>query len=168
MKTLIIISLLFAGCYTLKTIPLKNQYQDAPFQATSTNKKDIVWDKLIDLFAQTGLSIKIIDRSSGLIISERAALSWTHEDKKGNLRNPNAYIVLPKLIDINQNVVPINNLTGEWNVRIKDDNSGGTTINVNMVNLQKTMYGYKTAPYPVAATGVSTGVFEKIIFEFIK
>lgn len=168
MKKYLLITLLLVGCFTTKTIPLKNQYQTTPFQSTSTNNKDVVWDKLIDLFAQNGLSIKIIDRSSGLIVSDRSSLTWTHEDKNGKLIKPNAFVVLAKQIDVNKNVVKPGGVSGEWNVRIKDNGSSGTIINVNLVNLKETVSGYKIAPYDKDIRGVSTGNFEKIIFDNIK
>ncbi len=154
-------------------IPLKGKYQDAPFQATSTNNKEVVWGKVIDMFAQKGLSIKIIDKSSGLIVSERSKLLWTYEDKNGQLENSDAHIVIEK--PKKQGVGVINPqeplaVTGEWNIRVKDSDNGGTLINVNLVNIKQTIPGANrySGNQEVSVSGTSTGNFEKIIYDTVK
>ena len=93
---LVITSLL--GCSS-KIIPLSGKYPNEPFQAKTSKNFQTVWDNLIDLFAQKGLSIKIIDKSSGLITSERTILTTTVEKKNGKLLNPLAYIVVPQIYE---------------------------------------------------------------------
>ncbi len=138
-----------------------------------------MWDKLVDLFAQSGLSIKIIDKTSGLITSGEYEIPAGYENKSGEINDLNAYIVIP----IRKNIAtgkfePItgiatgpyavhtlaNPVYGEWNVRIKKSDTGGTVVNINLVNLhyfagnaKLRLIGYK-----------STGVFEKKIFDIIK
>ena len=170
MRRTLIFSLLFVlfSC-SFKTIPLKNKYQSETFYQNTATPFDKVWDKLVDLFAKKGLSIKVIDHTSGLIISDRYKLTFTNEDKNGKLENPDAYIVLPKvyLPGSTTNIIPTE-VVGEWNVRIKDDGKGGTLINVNLVNIKEITYTFKVGNTEKNSSGVSTGVFEKFIFETIK
>ena len=121
----ILISLFLISCSS-KLIPLKGSYAEPPYQITSSKNFQQVWDNLVDLFAQKGLSIKIIDKSSGLITSDRSILKTTIEKKDGSLQNPEAFIVLPQIYEPGPNrYVPLANgsdVVGEWNVRIKEIN----------------------------------------------
>lgn len=170
MRKLFLIPALFllATC-AYKTIPLKGKYQTEPFTKTTTTPVDKVWDKLVDLFATKGLSIKVIDRSSGLIVSEKYRLTVTQEDSKGKIQDPNAYVVLPKVYNPgSRTILAPNYVLGEWNVRIKNDGNGGTVINVNLVNINNVYVDLKGFTNERPSTGFSTGVFEKLIFETIK
>src|SRR4051794_29287137 len=91
--------LFLSGC-TYKAVPTTGNHTPKTSQLTD-HSFDQVWDKLIDLFAEKGLPIKIIDRSSGLIISERSILSTTIERKDGTLKYANAFIVIPQVYDPN-------------------------------------------------------------------
>ena len=165
----IVATLLLTGC-AYKITPLKGTYLDKPFEIISDKSKDQVWDKLIDFFAQKGLSIKIIDRSSGLIISDRSALTWTFEDSKGKVIDPLAWIVIEKTVDPGPNkVIKPSSVAGDWNVRIKELSNNKTSINVNLVNIKaKREYvsKYGVSEYEIKA--LSTGNFEKLISEQIK
>lgn len=172
MKRLLPIFLLLSACTAPKPIALKGNYE-GPRIIETTSSFDQVWDKLIDLFAQKGLSIKIIDRSSGLIVSERSLLSATTETNAGPLKNPEAFAVEPKIYDrYSKKYKPVySSLTGEWNVRIKRNNDK-TVINVNIVNIEghglTTMNMKVTPPIVKCAECKSTGVFEKAISDLIK
>jgi hypothetical protein len=174
--TILIISITLYSC-AFKTIPIKGQYPEGPYQDTTTLTKDAVWDKIIDFYAQKGLSIKIIDRSSGLIISDRTVLTTTFEDNKGQPIKPAAWIVLPKTINPNDRKPFAPGLiTGEWNIRIKELSDKRTSINVNLVNINgteeiiaKVGTSYKTTKQAIPLTRYkSTGNFEKMITEYIK
>ena len=79
MKCLLFASMLFiVGCVSTKVIPIKGTYPETPIVISSTKSFDQAWDRLVDIFAQKGLSIKIIDRSSGLIISTKSELTTPH------------------------------------------------------------------------------------------
>lgn len=178
------ILLFINSCATVKTFPLKGQYPTTPIVFNSENSFDKTWDNLIDVFAQKGLSIKIIDRASGLIISSKSLLTASMEDKDGKLVNKDAFIAIPAYSAYGRRI-PVSSSTtgpyatqaqtlanpvyGEWNVRIKA-NGKGSTINVNIINLtydvynstlkmntEKTLFEYK-----------STGNFEKILSDLIK
>lgn len=167
-----IIVFLFSSCAP-KLIPLKGNYPQTPIIYYTGTNKDKVWDNIIDFFAQRGISIRIIDRSSGLIISTPTNLAWTQEDKNGNMKNKDAYISIPLLYDKGaKKYYKPTSLTGEWNIRIKEVD-GKTSINVNLFNIEASYYSnnytYRTSNYLVAITdGKSTGVFEKLIFEIVK
>lgn len=172
-KVAFIVIAFLASCSSSKVTPISGTYQKPPFVITSTSNFNAVWDKLIDIFAQKGLPIKIIDRSSGLIVSDRALLSSTFELKTGGLKDPSAFIVLPKVYlpssKKTTNVALDLPVTGEWNVRIKEA-SGGSTINVNIVNVRYETYDFATkrTGERIATSYQSTGVFERIIADAIK
>lgn len=136
MKTvlkLLFSALLFVGC-SGKIVPLKGSYPATPIVYNTEKSFEEVWDKLVDLFAQKGLSIRIIDKSSGLISSGNAELTVTYEDKKGKIIDPSAIIVVPSLknsadmtygpvsglhFDYKLNKYVPNMVYGDWNVRVK-------------------------------------------------
>ena len=156
---------------TISKSTLKGKYQDTPFQIETSKSFEETWSKLIDLFAQKGLSIKIIDKSSGLITSEKTSFlsSFTYEDALGKPINPNAFVVSAKTSFMGT-AYPPQSLTGEWNVRIKQGD-GKTIINVNLVNLTG-QYVMAATRYGGQTTGEidakSTGVFEKLIADQIR
>lgn len=170
MKLLFIVFFLI-GC-GVKVIPLKGSYEQKPFQVIVDKPKDLVWDNIIDFFATKGLTIRIIDRSSGLITSDKSALTWTYENNKGGLVNPSAWVVVAKMIDPNTNK-PILNPTvyGDWNIRIKEAD-GKTLLNVNLVNINAygIYYGFmQNTPTPFQLKDAkSTGNFEKMISDIVK
>lgn len=161
------------ACSPTKVTPITGTYLKPPFILNSSSSFNTVWDKLIDLFAQKGLPIKIIDRTSGLIISDRSILSATYELKVGGLKDSTALIVLPKFYDPNSRktstVAMGGQVTGEWNVRIKEAD-GKTAINVNIVNVRYEYYDLATkrAREVIATSYQSTGIFEKLIAEAIQ
>ncbi len=87
---------------------MKGTYSDGNFEGYSDKRKDIVWDNIINFFAKSGISIRIIDRSSGLITSEESSIEFTRENTKGELLKKDAWVVIYKLIDPNKkNKFPI-------------------------------------------------------------
>lgn len=173
MKSLIaaIIILFFTiGCSISKST-LKGKYQETPFQIESSKSFEETWSKLIDLFAQKGLSIKIIDKSSGLITSEKTSFlsSYTYENEQIKPNNPNAFIILAK-VSYGGRVYAPTTLTGEWNVRIKQA-EGKTIINVNLVNIIA-LFEAPSSKYSRGETvemhAKSTGVFERLIAEQLR
>jgi hypothetical protein len=165
-----------------KIIPIAGTYPTTPIIINSENSFDKSWDKLIDIFAQKGLSIKVIDRTSGLIVSSKAALSATMENKNGLPVNPEAFIVVPSIMR-NGRKEPItgtnagpyavekkikaNDVFGEWNVRIKP-NGTGSTINVNINNISYDTYVGSALVSANLNSYKSTGVFEMILSNAIK
>ncbi len=164
------------SCATGKFIPFKNDYTKEPYKIESTKTKDQVWDNIIDLFAENGIGIRIIDRSSGLIISnEKALLTFTTEDKTGKILDPKAYVVAMRYYDPNSRKYykPLR-VTGEWNIRIKEIENR-TLININLLNINaeynmvSTNAAYFNTTYSkLEAKGYTTYEFEKLIANAIK
>jgi hypothetical protein len=176
-KMLFLASFLIASCSTsLKIIQPQGKYPAPPIITTSSKSFDQVWDGIIDFFAQNGVPIKIIDKSSGLIISEQNKLKWSYEKPDGSLYLPSAYAVLPKIMKPMSSTswYSPENVTGEWNVRIKKMSDGTTSINVNLYNIQamfgRTYYSeyLHTIIEPVKVDAKTTGNFEMAIENMVK
>lgn len=167
-----------------KIIPLKGQYPATPMIFNTENSFEKSWDKLIDIFAQKGLAIKLIDKSSGLLISERSLLTATTENKEGVIVNKTAFVVIPKIIENGATYTATGKIIdpskdkkknvsypvyGEWNVRIKSSSSG-STVNVNINNVTYDEYSNKAKMSFSKALNTyrSTGAFENLIYDLIK
>lgn len=165
--------LLLNSCVSIQNIPLKGNYLDKPYQTVSNKSFEQVWTNIIDLFATKGLSIKLIDKSSGLIISEKTSFlnDYTFEDKTGNLENKEASVVLNKIGYSGNKSFKPEKITGEWNIRIKDNGNNETLVNVNLTNIDATLFiaGSKYSPASTLTfNGKSTGKFEELISTLIK
>lgn len=169
--TAILLSVFFflSSCFSLKTFPLQGSYSDGNFEGYSEKSKDVVWDNIIDFFAKSGISIRIIDKSSGLITSGETAIPWTRENSKGELIKKEAWVVIQKVVDSRtRKPVPYYSVTAEWNVRIKESN-GKTLINVNLVNpTYLTLEVGGSRSLFKKGSFQSTGVFEKMIYDLVK
>lgn len=165
----LLLSFALLGCMSTKSIPLKGTYTNGNFEATTPTPKDKVWDNIVDFFSKKGLSIKIIDRSSGLIVSDETALTWSYEDKNGKLVHPDAWVAIKKILVSGSNTpIKPNIITGEWNIRIKGAPNNQTSIAVNLVN-QRYINQFAITPTAFSQGGIqSTGVFEKMIYDQIK
>jgi len=169
--TLIISCLFLYSCSVHKVIPVSEDHYDSKTIETSASF-DQVWDKLIDLFAQNGMSIKVIDRSSGVIVSERGLVPSTIELDPGKLKNPTAYAVSPKVRYATRDKSLYYELTGEWSVRLKKSDKG-TVISINIGNVEGKYVAYDDHSNAIVYTKHcptcrSTGVFEENISNFIK
>lgn len=176
MKKIIIavcFSTFLSSCITYKLVPLTGSYPPTPITYITETPVAKVWDNIIDFFSQHGFAIKIIDRSSGLIVSDRTPLPYTFESKDGDMITPEAFTVLRKFKESGSSFYfkPVS-VTGEWNIRIKTV-EGKTSVNVNLTNIFATYetgyYAYTHVPYePILVEGKTTGKFEKTIFEIVK
>lgn len=170
-KFLFLLFVLNLTSCSVKTIPLKGNYPQTPIIYISDHSEKEVWDKLVDFFAQSGYSIKIIDKSSGLIVANRTIIPATYENRKGQIIYDTALVVLThtSVQEEYSNILKHpNTITGDWNVRIKSM-EGKTSININLVNLQQetlATYGYSISWASV--NGHTTGRFEKSLYETIK
>lgn len=171
---LAVASLLLTSCGT--SYKIIGAYSDGnEFGETSLSYEE-VWSKIIDYFAVSGIPITNIDKTSGIIISNNVSFEnyYTREDKKGNLVNPNAFVVIPTIKGGFGNILEPNaKLTGEWemygdwNVRIKSNGKGGTIINVNLLNL-RCFYGGSGMLGKTKIPIKSTGIFEKKMLDYLK
>jgi hypothetical protein len=163
------IAIFFSSC-SLKFFPLKGSYPKTPIIVHSEQSFDSAWDKLVDLFAQQGIGIRIIDRSSGFISSsDETEVPASYEDRKGKLYHPLAYVVLKR--NNQQEDAPLKkyvfHVTGVWNVHIKREASG-VSINVNLVNLKSFFITSTGQRLEIATQAQTTGNFEKIISDILK
>ena len=111
----------------------------------------------------------MIDKSSGLIISSETELTWTFENNKAQLIKPNAWIVIAKQINPNNNMpIKPTMISGEWNIRIKQQSQTETLINVNLVSPKYITAFSQIATQFTKGTFQSTGVFENWIYNTIK
>jgi hypothetical protein len=169
----LVVFVLFS-CTSTKIIPIKGAYPEPPIITKSDRSFDKVWEKTVDYFAEHGIPIKIIDRSSGLIISEKTKLSWTFEKKDGSVFNAKSFVVLQQIIDkMHGKPYSPSTVTGEWNIRIKAVGNE-TSINVNLYNIEATYGQYYYSSYshsviaPVKVEGRTTGIFEKSFEESVQ
>ena len=174
---------LFSCSTTTKVMPLKGHYVEKPFQVKSEKSREEVWSNIIDFFGQNGIGIRIIDKSSWIIISDAYNMPFSYEDSKGNLINPEAFLVARRIITGSGNRVrsfngapgssnnnsTINNFvsaSAEWNIILKEQ-QGKAIININIVNPRYTPPLGERTDFP-SGHCFSTGVFEKKLSEILK
>lgn len=169
--------LLFFVCLSscsLKMIPLKGNYPTLPITETTSTQFDAVWEHLIDFISQRGYSVKLIDRSSGFLVMDDYSFRgvFTTEDKTGMPREKRAFLVTSGYREPStRQIAGPSRVTGNFNIRMKKSGDG-TLINVNLTNLQ----AYGLATYKGVSTYTeamnyqikSTGVFERMIIDYIK
>jgi len=158
---------------TPKVIPLKNSYDDKPFEMTAGKDFEQVWSNTIEFFAKSGISIKIIDKSSGLIVATATQADVTAEDKNGKLINPDAWAVAEKIYEPGSNRTYYAKVgTIEWNVFLKKATETSTTVNINLISVVTITVAQAGFATPIAKTfktrSRTTGVWEKTVFEKIK
>ena len=167
--------LLLCSCFTpLKIIPIKGHYIETPFQVQSERTREEVWSNIIDFFGQKGIGIKIIDKNSWLIISDAYNMSYTYEDSKGKLIDPNAFLVIRKKLApgnvmgaLGGGTMNPESVSAEWNVILKEQ-QGKAVININIVNPRFIEYGsYQKIEFTPGGC-YSTGVFENRLSEILK
>lgn len=176
--------LVLFSCNT-KQVPFRGGYPQTPVVFHSDKPFDRVWERLVDVFAQKGLAIKIIARSDGLLVSDNSRMRATVETAKGALSNPEAYIAVP-YTKAKGGIRPLSgggvagsyygkkelivaDVYGEWNVRIKSDGQGAS-ITVYPGNLSYNKYNtvLKMNEKKRLDDFKSTGVFEKQLADLIK
>jgi len=169
MKYFFLIAILSMSSCSVKYYPLKGHYPETPIIYTSEKSFDKVWDNIIDFFAQKGISIAVIDRTSGLIVSSQSGIIGTTENSKGQLRYKEAFFVLQSSNAMNDNsdFYKKINMTAKWNIRIKKIDSG-TSININLTDAERTILLGNGAKQATAALGRTTGVFENLVYNDIK
>lgn len=171
MKKLLFVALLLSGCATPALTPLKSNYEK-PYMVEINRPFDDVWSDVVDVLATKGLNIKTLDKSSGIVISEKVSFvgSITVEDANGIPKDPKAYVVTSwNRNELNMIITP-NQAFGTWNVRVKKLSDSVTVVSANIVGLEAVLSQTSLANTPILATfeAKSTGVFEKSFLELIK
>lgn len=162
-----VVALIISSCLMTSPIQMNNlqgKYQETPFSVTSEKNKDIIWEKVVDVFAIKGIPISLIDKSSGLIVSNKFKLLATYELMNGLPKDTSAALIFNNVYDSrfpDDALLPFGGIYGDFNVRIKEI-EGKTHINVNIQNI----YYEKTFTRHAGLTDImyevkSTGVFEK-------
>jgi hypothetical protein len=155
-----------SSCMVQQSLPLNGKYQDTPFVVYSDKSKDEVWSKVIDVFAQKGLAINVIDKSSGIIGSNEYSFlnSATFEKANDMPSDTTAWVVYNKYMIDGLHPIPPTTIKGTFNVRVKEEGTK-TFININLVGLSASFVSATTIiPYEVK----STGVFERTFAELVK
>lgn len=165
---LTLIAIIFSSCFPVRFSTLKGNYPEKPMIFYSSRPVDSVWSSLIDYVAQSGYRVTAIDKSSGLLMSTMDSIKWTFENEQMLPNKPDRYVVVG-MITVGGNTIRPDKVKGDWNVRIKPNANGGTSINVNLLNLQgwvteRTRQGNNTLIFDCR----STGSFERMIAEAIK
>ena len=160
-----------SSSFNIYKIPLKNKYEIVDTYQTEKTKEE-AWNNIVEVFAKNGLGIKIIDKSSGLIVSEVSTFQNYHkesgvvsyENKNGFLVNTDAYIVCSKY-EYRSSDILADLVTGYWNVRIFEKD-GKVFVNTNLTNIKASnLFDPNNSQY--LFTCKSTGVFEKNIFNMV-
>jgi len=170
MKNLIFLLVVIglSSCVTPQSLHLVNIYQDKPFVIYSEKSKDEVWSKVIDIFAQKGLAINVIDKSSGLIGSNEYSFgnSMTYEMENGMPNDTTAWVIVNKYTSTLGNIILPNTIKGSFNVRVKEEGNK-TAININLVNLTA-WYLHPSGSLQIPYEIKSTGKFEQSISDLLK
>jgi hypothetical protein len=131
-----------------------------PYTFTTTLSKDQIWRKIVTLFTHNGISIKVVDKNSGIIQSEKIGLG-THCNAEGqgdstawalfNRVPAGYYLQYPQLMN------------GELMLSV-DENQGKTYVSIQLFNLfafHKDVF--EETKYQIH----STQVLEKIIADYL-
>lgn len=158
--------MVLSSCMTTKIPHLVGNYTFTT--SIETDKSfDEVWDKVIDYFAMNGIPISILEKASGLIVSNKVSLkNNVTMEKDGKLLDDKAFVVIPYA----KNVVYIN-VTSDFNIRVKKQN-GKVSISVNLPNMvaERTVKptGFQIVSTPQEIEAKSTGVFESGLLNLLK
>jgi hypothetical protein len=149
------------SCVTIGTIGIKGKYQEGPVKREFNHSYDETWNKVIDFISDIGLNVKMVDKGSGLVISDPTSFTGktSVEDKAGKILNSEAFIVTSRTNDPNV-ANPIRSATASYNLRVKETGPGKSVVSVLLYNITVTgivdTYTHK---------GKSTGNFEKWILD---
>lgn len=165
--TIIVVSMLLQSCGPTIT-PLIRDYSKVHNTFYTDMPKDEVWGKIVELFSTNGIGISLIDKSSGLIISNKTDFitTTTTEMPNGDLVDNKAYIVRERK-DMGLGEVRPFSVNGTWNIRVfeKDGKSG---VNINLTNIYAGITshaGYQS--FELTFNAKSTGNFERMIMDSI-
>ena len=131
---------LMVGVVSYSCTPVKYTIQGSYQPATSfvTSKSfDYVWNNVIDFFAENNLPIEILEKDSGLIVSNNIKVGdnlVTWEDENGKLVNPDSWFVLP-YYNVSGRTVVGGTATCSFNVRVRELEDGNIKIQINLHNV---------------------------------
>ncbi|WP_149240313.1 hypothetical protein [Dyadobacter sp. 32] len=156
-----IVTIVFTSCVSTGVVPIKGKYPDGPLRMKLDVPADTVWDRVIDLIADIGLNVRIVDKASGLVVSDPVSFTdkYSTEDRQGAVTDKGASIVTTRLNDENFKMV-MKSVTASWNLRVKEVSPGKSTVSVLLYNIDA-----KGVVDDYRHKGKSTGVFEKWVLD---
>lgn len=157
--------LCFHSCAAYQLETLQGKYSSG--MSVETDKPvDEVWEKVIDYFAMSAAPISLIDKESGLIVSERVICPATIE-RNGKPFSTGAFVVIPDYYSASGSMAKPRYwslvATANFNVRIKVTNRK-TLIYVNLYGMRV----YDSQTNRDWGYGASTGVFEEDLLGLFK
>lgn len=144
-------------------IPIKGTYKEGSIKAEFEFSYDKVWEGVIELIAERGLDVKMVDKSSGLIISDRNSFFGhnTYEEAVSKPKNPKAFILTSRTSD-NYNPMPYADVSAVYNIRVKSEGLEKTLVSINLHSIKIPT----TSPF-FPYRGISLGNFERSLFDDI-
>lgn len=164
--TFITVAMLLQSC--AKMTPLKSDYSKVKNTFYTDKSKDYVWGKIVELFSTNGIGIGLIDKASGLIVSNKTNFldKITAETQAGELVDNTAYIVRETKGNAFGDIKPLE-VNGTWNIRVFEK-EGKTGVNINLTNIYAGItVSIGTQSSTVTFNAKSTGNFEKMVFDSI-
>lgn len=161
---IMVVGIILSSCSTSKSILSQNYGAQKTF---TTNKSfDHVWDNVIDIFAENGITVTNMEKASGFIAANGIEFNdhYTVENKKDKHYNPDAYFVIPN------GKFDTAKVTASFNVRVRQNEDNTVTVSINLPNLTATTYKrdiWLGIPTIKNVDVASTGVFEQMLFDII-
>lgn len=155
--------MLFQSCMEGR-IPLKGNYQN-PNTFYFDQKESEVWSGLMAVLCDRGLSVKSMEKSSGVIFGDRYDFTSVSsaENSKGQLVTKDALIVTQHVVFTGRAYVLPDQITADWNIRVFTY-EGKTAMKINVKNIMSKSRLAQSVFYQAE----STGNFEKFIADSIK
>ena len=161
--TFITVAFMLQSCAGGSGIGLKGNYQN-PNTFYFEKTQDEVWTGLMAVLCDKGMSVKSMDKSSGVIFGDKYDFTnqSSAENEKGNLVTKDAFIVSQYVVFTGTNYILPNQITADWNIRIFQ-HEGKTAMKVNVKNIMSKYTLSQTVVYEAK----TTGNFEKLIADSI-
>lgn len=161
--TFITVLILLQSCAGGSDILLKGNYTKPNTFYFDKNENE-VWSGLMAVICDKGLSVKSIDKLSGVIFGDKYDFSLisSAENSKGELVTKNAFIVTQHVVFTGTNYILPDQIMADWNIRIFTF-EGKTAMKINIKNIVSKNRLSQTVFYDAK----STGNFEKMIADSI-
>ncbi|MGX5854043.1 hypothetical protein ACWKW6_10385 [Dyadobacter jiangsuensis] len=167
LSSFVIVLLTFASCRT--TVPLRGSYQETPVKTKYTMPFNPIWEAVIDFISDTGQEVQLIDKESGLVISDQYTVFGKHismENAKGKIINTDAWVVSARHSDDNPkgNLKETHTASVKWTIRIKQ--VADETVIAVLMHVKNVYWGLPQK-WTFVFDGVSTGNYEKYMLNEI-
>jgi hypothetical protein len=161
--TLIFVAVTLQSCLESK-VPIKGSYTN-PNTFYFEKTEDEVWKGLMAVICDKGLSIKSMDKFSGVIFGDKYdfGLNASAEHAKDKLVNKEAFIVTEYVVYNGSTYILPSSITADWNIRIFQY-EGKTALKINVKNI---VSKYPSGQSFIYYDAKSTGNFEKLIADSI-